>query len=123
MQGHCVQLGTKRQPAPDVDACNCGMQENKPSPLAAEDWHQLTWEAATERFLDVASIQPDEWPSRPVKAQNLVFWRLYNTGIGAPSFSSLPCPARFLSWVQMGKAGQVFLVCSQHAVTAWLWVQ
>eukprot|EP00891_Asterochloris_glomerata_P001375 jgi/Astpho2/1375/Aster-06232 len=98
-------------------------EENKPSPLAAEDWHQLTWEAATERFLDVASIQPDEWPSRPVKAQNLVFWRLYNTGIGAPSFSSLPCPARFLSWVQMGKAGQVFLVCSQHAVTAGLWVQ
>ena len=91
MQGQCTQRGTHHRPAPDADACKCGMQENKPRPLAAEERNQLTWEAATERFLDVASIKPNEWPSRPVKAQNLVFWRLYNTGIGASSCSFLPC--------------------------------
>ena len=113
MQGQCTQLGTKHRPAPDFDACNCGMQENKPTPLIAEDRDQLTWEAATERFLDVASIRPNEWPSRPVKAQNLVFWRLYNTGIGSPSFHSCPALHISLPWMQMNKHWQEGRVCTQ----------
>ena len=88
------------------------MQENKPTPLVAEDREKLTWEAATERFLDVASIQSNEWPSRPVKAQDLVFWRLYNTGIGAPRFPFMPCPAHFLALDGQEMAG---MSCLQTA--------
>mmetsp|Transcript_34139 Transcript_34139/g.47324 ORF Transcript_34139/g.47324 Transcript_34139/m.47324 type:complete len:129 (+) Transcript_34139:363-749(+) len=35
---------------------------NTPAPLTTSERHSLTWEAATERFLDVAQISEDEWP-------------------------------------------------------------
>lgn len=39
-----------------------------PAPMAADERQRLTWEAATQRFLDSATIAPHEWPSAQVRA-------------------------------------------------------
>ena len=44
---------------------------------------RLSWEAATERFLDAASIGVREWPGRASYAQESMLWALYNTVTGA----------------------------------------
>ena len=48
-------------------------------------------EAATERLLDVASIEEDEWPNRVARVKDWIIWRLVYAGNGAhaaPFFAS-----------------------------------
>ena len=40
-------------------------------------------EAATERLLDVASIEEDEWPNDVARAKDWIIWRLVYAGNGA----------------------------------------
>ncbi len=40
-------------------------------------------EAATERLLDVASIEEDEWPNDVARAKDWIMWRLIYAGNGA----------------------------------------
>ena len=58
------------------------MQTHEPAPLSPEDRHKLTWEAATQRFLDVSTIHAHEWPSRAVNMRDRTMWRVYNTATG-----------------------------------------
>ena len=66
-------------------------QENDPAPLRPEDRKRLTWEDATERFLDAAEIKADEWPSQLSRLRTNVFWPVINAGMGAqPLLPPLP---------------------------------
>ena len=41
----------------------------------------LTWEDATERFLDAASIKPEEWPRGIGVVFNALTWPVINAGV------------------------------------------
>jgi hypothetical protein len=43
---------------------------------------KLSWEAATERLLDVGSIGEDEWPSAAEKRYTAALWRFYRSVVG-----------------------------------------
>jgi hypothetical protein len=47
---------------------------------------KLSWEAATERLLDVSAIKPEEWPSHRQQRYDAMIWRMYRsvTGEAAP---------------------------------------
>lgn len=59
-----------------------GLQANDPHPLSEEDLGRLSWEQATERFLDAAEIRPSEWPSGLGALNDTVQWHMYNASIG-----------------------------------------
>ena len=58
------------------------LQANDPNPLSEEDLGRLSWEQATERFLDAAEIQPSEWPGGLGALNDTVQWHMYNASIG-----------------------------------------
>lgn len=61
-------------------------QANDPHPLSEEDLGRLSWEQATERFLDASEIKPSEWPSGIGALNDTVQWHMYNASIGESCF-------------------------------------
>ncbi|CAL8470017.1 g9559 [Coccomyxa elongata] len=57
-------------------------ENNSPKALKQEDRNRLTWEDATERLLDVATIEEDEWPGPLTRLKDWLTWRLIYAGNG-----------------------------------------
>ena len=55
----------------------------EPAPMSAEERRRLTWEAATERFLDVAEITGAERPTGLEEAVDRIAWNALNAISGA----------------------------------------
>ena len=51
--------------------------------MKAEERRKLTWEDATERFLDVAELKPGERPKAWEEACDKMAWNAYNSISGA----------------------------------------
>ncbi len=58
-------------------------QSCDPAPLSVADRQRLTWEEATERLLDAARIEPDEWPPALARLYDGLTWPLINVAVGA----------------------------------------
>ncbi len=43
---------------------------------------KLSWEAATDRLLEVGSISKDEWPSAAEQRYTATLWRMYRSIVG-----------------------------------------
>lgn len=55
--------------------------------MAAEERRRLTWEDATERFLDVAELKPGERPKGIEEAADQMAWKAFNAISGElPNF-------------------------------------
>eukprot|EP00879_Flechtneria_rotunda_P017839 GHRR01018698.1.p1 GENE.GHRR01018698.1~~GHRR01018698.1.p1 ORF type:complete len:215 (+),score=102.59 GHRR01018698.1:178-822(+) len=58
----------------------------EPIPMSAAELEKLSWEAATERLLDVGSMQPKDWPTAAEERYTAALWRMYRSIVG---FSAL----------------------------------
>jgi hypothetical protein len=47
---------------------------------------KLSWEAATERLLEVSEIKPGEWPSGREARYDDMLWRMYRSVVGEAAF-------------------------------------
>ena len=47
----------------------------------------LSWEGAVERLLDVAELQPQDWPRRASFTASSMLYTLYNTTLGEHQMS------------------------------------
>jgi digalactosyldiacylglycerol synthase len=56
---------------------------SEPEPLSQDDRRRLTWEAATERFLDVAELRLEERPGPVDAAVDAVAFSVLNAVNGA----------------------------------------
>ena len=59
----------------------------EPHPMSAEERRRLTWEDATERFLDAAELKSGERPKPIEEACDRLAWKAFNAVSGQP----LPC--------------------------------
>ena len=50
--------------------------ESEPQPLSAEDAYRLSWEAATDRFLDAAELGLEHKEKQPGLSKVSARWRL-----------------------------------------------
>ncbi|GBF90302.1 hypothetical protein Rsub_02408 [Raphidocelis subcapitata] len=57
-----------------------------PAPMDDATLGKLSWEAATERLLEVSEIRPAEWPSGREARYDDMLWRMYRSVVG---FSAL----------------------------------
>ena len=73
---------------------------NEPHPMRAEERRKLTWEDATERFLDVAELKPGERPKGWEEACDKLTWNAFNSISGA-CCDCLPLRRR-ASWLGHG---------------------
>jgi digalactosyldiacylglycerol synthase len=75
-----------------------------PHPVTADEAAALSWEAATQRFLDAAELAPGERPSGPAAAADRALYRAHNAltaveqlraavGAGAGTRDAPPCLA------------------------------
>lgn len=55
----------------------------EPHPMRPEERRKLTWEDATERFLDVAELKPGERPKGWEEACDKLTWNAFNSISGA----------------------------------------
>lgn len=56
--------------------------ESEPVPMTADMQRRLTWEDATERFLDVAELKASERPGLIETAVDKMAWLAHNTLTG-----------------------------------------
>eukprot|EP00879_Flechtneria_rotunda_P025238 GHRR01026809.1.p1 GENE.GHRR01026809.1~~GHRR01026809.1.p1 ORF type:complete len:472 (+),score=154.55 GHRR01026809.1:87-1502(+) len=54
----------------------------EPIPMSAAELEKLSWEAATERLLDVGSMQPKDWPTAAEERYTAALWRMYRSIVG-----------------------------------------
>ncbi len=52
--------------------------------MSAEERRRLTWEDATERFLDAAELKSGERPKPIEEACDRLAWKAFNAFSGAP---------------------------------------
>ena len=57
----------------------------EPHPMRPEERRRLTWEDATERFLEVAELKPGERPKGWEEACDKLTWNAFNSISGAPA--------------------------------------
>ena len=60
--------------------------------MRAEERRKLTWEDATERFLDVAELKPGERPKGWEEACDKLTWNAFNSISGARLCPARECP-------------------------------
>jgi len=66
--------------------------------MKAEERRKLTWEDATERFLDVAELKPGERPKAWEEACDKMAWNAYNSISGALMPYVLPTNPKCQGW-------------------------
>ena len=103
MEGHALCFRTPDEFSTQLKAALV----NEPHPMRPEERRKLTWEDATERFLDVAELKPGERPKGWEEACDKLTWNAFNSISGAlflPSVAPLrhvatcPCPKCAEGW-------------------------
>lgn len=61
----------------------------EPHPMSAEERRRLTWEDATERFLDAAELKTGERPTPIEEACDRLAWKAFNAFSGEILLSSV----------------------------------
>jgi digalactosyldiacylglycerol synthase len=64
--------------------------ENEPHPMKLEERRRLTWEDATERFLDVAELRAGERPKGLEEACDQLAWKAFNAISGGACSGLMP---------------------------------
>lgn len=75
---NCRMYSSPQQCARQLDAALA----SEPRPMSAESLSPLTWEAATQRLLDVGSIAAEEWPRGADAATDTLTWHMYRSVAG-----------------------------------------
>ena len=65
-----------------------------PRPMTPDQRKRLTWEDATERFLDIAELKADERPGMLEAAVDKLAWAAHNTLTGGLQDSAFWVPGR-----------------------------
>eukprot|EP00775_Hariotina_reticulata_P003919 gene3919-4173_t len=64
-----------------VSAVDRALQQ-EPAPMSAAELKKLSWEAATERLLEVGSLSTGEWPSTAEQRYAKALWRMWRSLVG-----------------------------------------